>query len=139
MTARLPETYQWLLVPVQATPQAPVEWQALRLTGQDALAVRASKKLQNDELLVTGFAGTRLRMELDQIPLWRGDHVAVKQLVEDFARYLYLPRLKDPSVLLGAIRDGRRAADLGAGQLCLRRQLRRERRPLPRPARRAAA
>ena len=25
VTARLPETYQWLLVPVQATPQAPVE------------------------------------------------------------------------------------------------------------------
>ena len=53
---------------------------ALRLSGQDALAVRASKKLRNDELLVTGFAATRLRMELDRIPLWRGDHVAVKQL-----------------------------------------------------------
>jgi hypothetical protein len=30
----------------------------------------------------------------------------VKQLVEDFARYLYLPRLKDSVVLLDAIRDG---------------------------------
>ena len=83
-----------------------VEWQAIRLSGQDALAVRASKKLRSDELLLTGFAGTRLRMELDRVPLWRGDHVAVKQLVEDFARYLYLPRLKDPAVLVGAIRDG---------------------------------
>ncbi len=105
-TARLPETYQWLLVPVQATPQAPVEWQALRLSGQDALAVRASKKLKSDELLITGFAATRLRMELDRVPLWRGDHVAIKQLAEDFARYLYLPRLRDPNVLLGAVRDG---------------------------------
>ena len=106
VTARLPETYQWLLVPVQATPQSPVTWQALRLTGQDALAVRASKKLKSDELLITGFAGTRLRMELDRIPLWRGDHAAVKTLAEDFARYIYLPRLKDPAVLLGAVRDG---------------------------------
>ena len=40
------------------------------------------------------------------MPLWRGDHVAVKQLVEDFARYLYLPRLKNPSVLLEAIQGG---------------------------------
>ena len=40
------------------------------------------------------------------MPLWRGDHVAVKQLAEDFARYLYLPRLKNPEVLLDAIRDG---------------------------------
>ena len=53
--------------------------------------MRASKKLRSDELLLTGFAATRLRMELDRVPLWRGDHVAIKQLVEDFARYLYLP------------------------------------------------
>ena len=106
VTARLPETYQWLLVPVQKTPQAAIEWQTLRLSGQDALAVRVSKKLKSDELLITGFAATRLRMEMDRIPLWRGDSVAIKQLVEDFARYIYLPRLKDSSVLIGAIRDG---------------------------------
>ncbi|MCU0874299.1 MAG: hypothetical protein MUE50_18335, partial [Pirellulaceae bacterium] len=106
VTARIPETYQWLLVPVQPTPQTPATWEALRLTGQDTLAVRASKKLRNDELLLTSFAATRLRMELDRIPLWRGDHVAVKQLAEDFARYLYLPRLKDSAVLLGAITEG---------------------------------
>ncbi|MFH1953305.1 MAG: DUF499 domain-containing protein, partial [Pseudomonadota bacterium] len=106
VTARLPETYQWLLMPVQTMPQAAVEWQALRLSGQNALAVRASKKLKNDELLITSFAPTRLRMELDRVPLWRGDHVAISQLVEDFARYIYLPRLKNSSVLLNAIRDG---------------------------------
>jgi len=76
------------------------------LSGTDALAIRASKKLRNDELLLTAFGGSRLRMELDRIPLWRGDSVAVKQLAEDFARYLYLPRLADPSVLVSAIRDG---------------------------------
>jgi predicted AAA+ superfamily ATPase len=106
VTARLPETYQWLLVPIQTKPQDAVTWEALRLSGQDALAVRASKKLRSDELLITTFAATRLRMELDGIPLWGGNHVAVKQLVEHFARYLYLPRLKDPEVLLGAMREG---------------------------------
>jgi hypothetical protein len=45
-------------------------------------------------------------MELDRVPLWRGDHVEIRQLVEDFARYLYLPRLKNPAVLVGAVRDG---------------------------------
>ncbi len=106
VTARVPETYQWLLVPEQGTPQATIEWKALRIAGQDALAVRASKKLRNDELLLTAFASTRLRMDLDRVPLWRGDHVSIKQLAEDFARYLYLPRLRDTSVLVGAIRDG---------------------------------
>ena len=106
VTARLPETYQWLLVPVQNNPEASMEWQAMRLSGQHALADRASKKLKGDELLVTGFAATRLRMELDRVPLWRGDHVSIKQIGEDFARYLYLPRLRDSTVLLNAISDG---------------------------------
>jgi predicted AAA+ superfamily ATPase len=108
VTARIPEVYQWLLVPVQKSPQAAaIEFQVIRLTpGHDPLAVRASKKLRNDELLLTSYAGTLLRMELDRVPLWRGSHVSVKQLAEDFARYPYLPRLKNSAVLIGAIRDG---------------------------------
>lgn len=106
VTARVPETYQWLLVPVQENPHTAVEWQVIRLSGQDALAVRASKKLQSDELLVARFAATRLRMELDRVPLWRGEHVSVKQVVEDFAKYLYLPRISKPDVLLNAIGEG---------------------------------
>jgi predicted AAA+ superfamily ATPase len=110
---RLPETYQWLLVPVQVNresgkpdPTADVTWQEIRLQGADPLAVRASKKLRNEELLLPAFAGTRLRMELDGVPLWRGDHVEIRQLVEDFARYIYLPRLKDATVLIDAVRNG---------------------------------
>ena len=106
VTARLPEAYQWLLAPAQKDVSAPIHWEAARLSGGDALAIRASKKLKNDELLITGFAASRLRMELDRVPLWRGNHVPIKQLVEDFARYLYLPRLADPHVLLEAIRNG---------------------------------
>jgi hypothetical protein len=106
VNARLPEAFQWLLVPQQPTPQSPIEWQSFRLSGQEPLAARASRKLKNDELLITGLAATRLRLELDQVPLWRGDHVAMKQLVEDFARYMYLPRLRDTAVLLDAIREG---------------------------------
>jgi len=104
--ARLPESYQWLLVPNQKDPQSPVEWNALRLSGVESLAVRASKKLRNDESLVLALAGSLLRMHLDRVPLWRGDHVAIRQLCDDFARYLYLPRLKDSQVLVDAIRQG---------------------------------
>lgn len=106
LVARIPETYQWLLVPLQSTPQRPINWDASRLSVPDALAVRVSKTLRSDELYLTSFGATRLRMELDRVRLWRGDHVEVKQLVEDFARYLYLPRLKEPSVLLHAMTGG---------------------------------
>jgi hypothetical protein len=106
VTARLPETYQWVLVPEQKTPQALVEWSAVRLSGSDALAARATKRLRSDELLVTTLGSTILRKHLDDVPLWRGDHVVVKQLVEDFARYLYLPRVAGPGVVVQAIRSG---------------------------------
>jgi len=106
INARLPESYQWLLVPTQPSPQGEIEWQALRLTGQDSLAVRASRKMKNDGLLNVIFAPALLRLELDRIPLWRGNHVEVKQLAEDFARYIYLPRPRDASVLLDAIAEG---------------------------------
>src|SRR5205814_1003435 len=63
VTARLPEAYQWLLLPKQANPKAPIEWEALRLSGSEKLAVRASKKLRSDESLLKSFGATRLRME----------------------------------------------------------------------------
>ena len=94
------------MVPHQASPDAPVEWQTLRLTGQDSLAARASQRLKAEGQLTTRLPGTLLRLELDRVPLWRGDHVSVRQLVEDFARYPYLPRVSDTSVLLDAISEG---------------------------------
>lgn len=84
---------------------ARVEWQEDRLQGKEWLAERASKKLKNN-LLYTNVAGSVLRFEIDQVPLWRGNHVGVKQLVDDFAKYLYLPRVKNAQVILDAIQDG---------------------------------
>jgi len=106
VSARLPETYQWALVPTQANPKAPVQWQAVRLTGSDPLAVRASRKLRSDDLLVTTLGATIVRKHMDDVPLWRGDHVPVRQLVEDFVHQLYLPRLPQPQVLGDALRTG---------------------------------
>ncbi len=105
--AQIPEVYQWLLAPMQGDPKAQtIEWEAMRLSGQDKLAVRAAKKLRSGDMLVKRYAGTSLKMELDRVPLWRGDHVSIKQIVEDFAKYPYLSRLETSQVLLGAIEDG---------------------------------
>src|SRR5437868_15338277 len=50
--------------------------------------------------------GVVVRSEVDKVPRWRGDHVGVKQLADDFAVYVYLPRLKNTRVLLDAIAKG---------------------------------
>ncbi len=104
--ARIKETYFWLLAPAQPDPLGPVEWLELRLQGQEALAVRAGNKLKNEGLLIVELGGVPLRMELDKY-LWRDrDYLSIKQLWDYFARYIYLSRLKDQQVLLGAIKQG---------------------------------
>lgn len=103
---RLNETFVWVLTPGQAASDPTVTWDEVRVSGPDALAVRVSRKLRSEEALITEYSGARLRMDLDRVPLWRGDHVGVKQLWSDYSQYLYLPRLRDSAVLLDAVRSG---------------------------------
>jgi len=105
---RVGETWVWLLVPEGQVGSPEVSWGETRVTGSadEPLAARASRRLRNEEGLLTAYSGSRLRMDLDKIPLWRGEHVSVRQLWSDYAQYLYLPRLRDVGVLKGAIEDG---------------------------------
>ena len=77
---RLGETFIWALTPSQTTTDPTIVWEETRVSGSDPLAVRVSKKLRTEEGLITAYSGVRLRMDLDRVPLWRGDHVALKQL-----------------------------------------------------------
>ena len=73
-----------------------------------ALTQLASRRLIGEEGLITDYSGVRLRMDLDRVPLWPQDaeHVALAQLWDNYAKYLYLPRLRDSSVLVEAVRNG---------------------------------
>ena len=106
VTQRVAETFIWVLVPSQAMNDPEVAWEESRVAGTEPLAVRVAKKLRNEEALITEYSGARLRMDLDRVPLWRGDHVTLRQLWSDYCQYLYLPRLRDSSVLLDAVRSG---------------------------------
>ena len=103
---RIAETWIHALCPTQSDASSPVTWDEVKVSGTEPLAQRTSDKLRKEELLVRTLSAVRLRMDLDKIPLWRGNHVAVRQLVDDWARYVYLPRVKDADVLLTAIREG---------------------------------
>jgi predicted AAA+ superfamily ATPase len=105
-TQRVGETYQWVLVPSASKDEPAVVWDETRAVGTDSLAVRVSRKLATEESLITAYSGTRLRMDLDAVPLWRGDDVRLAQLWSDYAQYLYLPRLRDSGVLVEAIASG---------------------------------
>ncbi len=112
---RIAETYQWVLNPDQPPddPTASMSWDTINLSssglgrGADtSLAERVAKKLISNEGLVPDYSGSRLRLDIDRVPLWRGNAVSVNQLWEDYAQFLYLPRLRDRSVLEDAVRNG---------------------------------
>ena len=69
-------------------------------------------------------------MELDRIPLRRWDLIVIRQIVENFTRYIYLPRLKNSAVLLDAIRDGLVFSVMDEERFRICEQLRRNRGPL---------
>ncbi len=106
VAAQVGETWAWCLVPEQPDPLGETEWNEVRLAGGEGLAVRASKKLVSEELLLPVFGPARLRMELDRT-LWRDrDHIGIKELWGYLCSYLYLPRLRDRDVLLRSIQEG---------------------------------
>jgi len=105
--ARLPETYQWLLVPSQSDPQNPeIEWQTIRVTGSGALANRAFARLEREGHIAGNLGGVALKHELDKV-LWPDrNHLDIRQIQEYFAKYLYLPRLVYQELIVEAVRDG---------------------------------
>ncbi|MCJ2542490.1 Swt1 family HEPN domain-containing protein [Thermostichus vulcanus] len=103
----LRDTYQWLLVPYQPDAQGTIEWKETRLQGQDSPILQASRKATHEGDLLPAYSATNLRLEALDRFLWRDTHhIDLKRLWEYLTQYLYLPRLKDQSVLLQAVRDG---------------------------------
>ena len=64
-------------------------------------------KLRSEEKLVPEYSAVRVRMNLDEVPLWsdRGD-IEVSRLWSAYTDFIYMPRLTGFDVLVGAIAQG---------------------------------
>lgn len=104
---RIAETYLHVLVPTQVAGTPDITWHQTKPSGAGSLAERIGTKLASEERLIVKYGGTRVRMDLDRIPLWtdRGD-VAVSDLWKAYSQFPYLPRLASFQVLADAISDG---------------------------------
>ncbi|MCC6750891.1 MAG: DUF499 domain-containing protein [Deltaproteobacteria bacterium] len=105
---RIRETWIHGLVPTQKDAVSDVQWDEIKVTGDDTLARRTAVKLRQEGLLMPELGGEPLRMALDRY-LWTEEakhHVSVAQLAEWLPRYLYLPRVRNRDTLEGAIRSG---------------------------------
>ena len=99
------EAYKYALVPRQDDPGGSIEFDIVGLDSDGPVAERVSRKMLNDGALATQFPPVLLRQRLNGVlqSRWADGHVPVSTLWEDFARYVYLPRLRDQDVMLKTV------------------------------------
>ena len=101
------EVYQWLLVPDQPEATGAIQWKTNRLQGPQTMIQRASQKAAHEEDLSDTFSPQILGLEVLDMFIWpENNHIDLEQLWKYLTQYLYLPRLTDKRVLLGAIEAG---------------------------------
>ncbi len=102
---RVQEAYQHLLVPTQ-NGTSPVMWEKLVVQGKDPIK-KAAQKLISDDYLVEAFSPKILCNQMTQYGLWKSaDYLSVRELWEDYTRYLYLYRLNSYSVMTKTLEAG---------------------------------
>jgi len=105
---RITATYQWVLAPAQREAAGPVTLEETRAdTTRDRLAERASDRLHRDDRLRAVHGSRNIRIDLDQhlASVWQRGHIRAGDLWDYYCKYVYLPRLRDRSVLDQGILD----------------------------------
>jgi predicted AAA+ superfamily ATPase len=103
MKTRLKEAWCYLHYPAQESAQADWEWVSGKISAQDGLLARASKKLVAEEGLLIELGPSRLDRDLQKY-IWNDKpRLSLKDLREYLNRYIYLPRLKGQDVLVKAV------------------------------------
>jgi predicted AAA+ superfamily ATPase len=107
--ARIKEAYCWLLVPYidKSVDIKTIIWDTIRISGgSESIIAKATRKMIQNEAIITRWAPALLKMELDNL-LWREtDSISIKKLWDYLCTYCYLPRLASENVLEEAIRTG---------------------------------
>ena len=112
--ARILETYCHLLVPYidREVDLKTVVWDDISIRGgTDSIVVKAARKMQQNEQLITQWAPSLLNMQLDNL-LWQNrNEINVGDLWKLLCTYCYLPRLASFEVLQNTIQAGVNSED----------------------------
>lgn len=102
---RLASTYHWVLTPRQPEPTGEVVWEDIKADGPGSLAARAGEKLKHAGGLYEKYPPVLLRLQMDGSlrALWSNGDVAVNDVWDAYARYLYLHRLCGIDTLCAAV------------------------------------
>jgi hypothetical protein len=103
---RIQDAYSWLLIPIQ-DGTGPVTWSISRIPGISNPVTKAAQKMREEESLIDTLSSKIISMEMIQFDLWKNkNHLQVRELWEDYTRYIYLHRVKNQEVLFRALESG---------------------------------
>ncbi len=103
LATRLREAWCWLIYPAQSSAHEDIQFVQGKLTAQDNLLVRATKKLVTEEALFPEIGPIRLNRDLEKYIWQDNQHLKLSDLWEYHNKFVYLPRLKDRSVLAKSV------------------------------------
>ena len=107
--SRIMETYCHLLVPYidRAIDLKTIIWDEISIRGgSDSIVLKAVRKMQQNEQLITQWAPALLNMQMENL-LWQNrNEINVGDLWKLLCTYCYLPRLASFEVLQNAIQVG---------------------------------
>ena len=103
LDTRLRESWCYLIYPYQESPQVEMELSATRVTAQDNILERASKKLVSEEALLPELGPSRLNRDLEKYIWHDKEHIYLKDVWEYLNRYTYLPRIKGRETLMQTV------------------------------------
>ena len=102
---RIKEAWCFLLYPGQDSPGAEIQWVTGKVSVQDGVLGRASKRLVDEEALLPELGPNRLDRDLQKY-IWKDNpHLFLKNLWEYSCRYIYLPRMKNRQVLAETVKS----------------------------------
>jgi uncharacterized protein len=103
LATRLREAWCWLIYPSQTSAHEEISFVQGKLTAQDNLLIRATKKLVSEDGLFPEIGPVRLNRDLEKYIWQENPHLLLSDLWEYHNKFVYLPRLKDRPVLTKSI------------------------------------
>ncbi|WP_166844731.1 Swt1 family HEPN domain-containing protein [Isoptericola sp. BMS4] len=110
-------TWIWGLHATQPDPGAPFGVGQQKCEGQEKrLAQRVGARFVREDLLRVEVAPRLVRMDINDflLPRWNTGKIRLGELWEYYARYPYMPRLRDKNVLIGAVQSALHDAGFAA-------------------------
>ena len=100
------DAWSWLISPYQKGTDS-IEYEIIEVAGGEVHSInKAGNRARNNELVISQWHPTILRMNIDKY-LWKeNDYCQISEVWRVLASYCYMPRLKNRSVLIETINQG---------------------------------